>query len=165
MDVKTTFLHWWLGGRNIHGTTRRIYRRKRPEKSGQLVAEESLWVEVGAQTVVHEVRRWYMKFDKFMLEHGYSSSRCNLDHCVYVRTLGDGRIIILALYVDDCWSAWREQWYASNLEAKRRSGEVFLYERFGVYKADSWYADIKRSESKDTHSFSIGVPRKDTREV
>ena len=44
-------------------------------------------------------RQWYLKFDKFMQEHGYS--RCHLDYCVYFKRLDDDNYIILCLYVDD----------------------------------------------------------------
>ncbi|CAA0823453.1 cysteine-rich RLK (RECEPTOR-like protein kinase) 8 [Striga hermonthica] len=43
-------------------------------------------------------RQWYRKFDNFMLEIGYS--RCNADHCCYVKRFGNSFIILL-LYVDD----------------------------------------------------------------
>ena len=43
-------------------------------------------------------RQWYLKFDKFMIEQGYS--RCHFDHCVYFKRLDNGRYIILLLYVD-----------------------------------------------------------------
>lgn len=44
-------------------------------------------------------RQWYIKFDSFMAEQGYS--RCNLDHYVYFKRLDDDHYIILCLYVDD----------------------------------------------------------------
>ena len=44
-------------------------------------------------------RQWYLKFDSFMIEQGYS--RCHYDHCVYFKKLNDGSYIILLLYVDD----------------------------------------------------------------
>ena len=44
-------------------------------------------------------RKWYLKFDKFMMEHGYS--RCHFDHCVYFKRIDNERYIILLLYVDD----------------------------------------------------------------
>ena len=44
-------------------------------------------------------RQWYLKFDKFMTEHGYD--RCHSDHFVYFKRLDNGRYIILLLYVDD----------------------------------------------------------------
>ena len=34
-----------------------------------------------------------------MLDHGFT--RCNLDQCVYIKTLKDGKSIILMLYIDD----------------------------------------------------------------
>ncbi|KAL2234657.1 UNVERIFIED_CONTAM: Retrovirus-related Pol polyprotein from transposon TNT 1-94 [Sesamum indicum] len=43
-------------------------------------------------------RQWYRKFDNFMLEIGFS--RCNADHCCYVKRF-DEFFIILLLYVDD----------------------------------------------------------------
>ena len=44
-------------------------------------------------------RQWYLKFDSFMHEHGYS--RYHSDHCVYFKRLDDENYIILCLYVDD----------------------------------------------------------------
>jgi hypothetical protein len=44
-------------------------------------------------------RQWYLKFDRFMTEQGYS--RCHSDHCVYFKKLENGSYIILLLYVDD----------------------------------------------------------------
>jgi hypothetical protein len=44
-------------------------------------------------------RQWYLKFDKFMTEQGYS--RCHSDHCVYFKNLENGSFIIFLLYVDD----------------------------------------------------------------
>ena len=40
-----------------------------------------------------------MKFDKFMIEQGYS--RCHFDHCVYFKMIENGSYIILLLYVYD----------------------------------------------------------------
>jgi hypothetical protein len=44
-------------------------------------------------------RQWYLKFDRFMTEQGYS--RCHSDHCVYLKKIENGSFIILLLYVDD----------------------------------------------------------------
>ena len=44
-------------------------------------------------------RQWYLKFDRFMSEQGYT--RCHSDHCVYLKRKNDGSYIILLLYVDD----------------------------------------------------------------
>jgi hypothetical protein len=44
-------------------------------------------------------RQWYLKFDRFMTEQGYS--RCHSHHCVYFKKIENGIYIILLLYVDD----------------------------------------------------------------
>jgi hypothetical protein len=44
-------------------------------------------------------RKWYLKFDRFMTEHGYS--RCHSNHCVYFKRIENGSYIIFLLYVDD----------------------------------------------------------------
>jgi hypothetical protein len=44
-----------------------------------------------------------LKFDRFMIEQGYS--RCHSNHCVYFKRLEDGSYIILILYVDDMFVA------------------------------------------------------------
>jgi hypothetical protein len=44
-------------------------------------------------------RQWYLKFDRFMTEQGYS--RCHYNHCVYFKRIENGRYIILLFYVDD----------------------------------------------------------------
>ena len=41
--------------------------------------------------------QWYLKFDSFMHEHGYT--QCHSDHCI--KRLDDENYIILCLYVDD----------------------------------------------------------------
>jgi hypothetical protein len=45
------------------------------------------------------LRQWYFKFDKFMIEQGYS--RWNFHYYVYFKRLYNGSYIILLLYVDD----------------------------------------------------------------
>ena len=44
-------------------------------------------------------RKWYLKFDRFMHEHGYN--RFHSDHCVYFKRLDVDSYIILCFYVDD----------------------------------------------------------------
>ena len=44
-------------------------------------------------------RKWYLKFDRFMIEQGYN--KCHSDHYVYFKRLDDGSYIIFSLYVDD----------------------------------------------------------------
>ena len=43
-------------------------------------------------------RKWYLRFDAFMIEHDYSRSK--YDSCVYHRKLNDGSFVYLLLYVD-----------------------------------------------------------------
>ena len=43
--------------------------------------------------------QWYLKFDRFMSEQGYT--RRHFGHCVYLKRKNDGNYIILLLYVDD----------------------------------------------------------------
>ena len=43
--------------------------------------------------------KWYLKFDKFLHEHGYS--RFHSYHCIYFKRLANDNYIILFLYVDD----------------------------------------------------------------
>jgi hypothetical protein len=43
-------------------------------------------------------RQWYKKFDSFMCSTGFT--RCNADHCCYVKSFKNSYIILL-LYVDD----------------------------------------------------------------
>jgi hypothetical protein len=45
------------------------------------------------------LRQWYLKFDRFMTEQGYS--RCHSDHCVYFKRIENVIVIIVLLYVDD----------------------------------------------------------------
>jgi hypothetical protein len=44
------------------------------------------------------LRQWYKKFDNFMCSTGFT--RCNADHCYYVKIFKNSCIILL-LYVDD----------------------------------------------------------------
>jgi hypothetical protein len=44
-------------------------------------------------------RQWYLKFERFMTEQGYS--RCHFDHYFYFKRIENGSYIILLLYVDD----------------------------------------------------------------
>ena len=75
-------------------------------------------------------RQWYLKFDSFMTEQGYS--RCHYDHCVYFKRLDDGSYIILSLYVDDMLVE------GSNMQKinvlKRKLASSFAMKDLGVAK-------------------------------
>ncbi|MGV7343232.1 reverse transcriptase domain-containing protein, partial [Mycobacterium kansasii] len=44
-------------------------------------------------------KQWYKKFDSFMLNQKFT--RSEYDHCVYYKTINDGKFIILLLSIDD----------------------------------------------------------------
>ncbi|KAL2224606.1 UNVERIFIED_CONTAM: Retrovirus-related Pol polyprotein from transposon TNT 1-94 [Sesamum indicum] len=88
MDVKTAFLHgdleeeiYMVQPEGYNGDDQQVCRLKK-----------SLY------GLKQAPRQWYRKFDNFMLEIGFS--RCNADHCCYVKRF-DEFFIILLLYVDD----------------------------------------------------------------
>ena len=71
-----------------------------------------------------------LKFDKFMIEQGYS--RFHFDHCVYFKSLDNGRYLILLFYVDDILVA------GSNMQdinvLKRKLSKSFAMKDLGVEK-------------------------------
>lgn len=91
LDVKTAFLHSDL--------EEKIYMKQpegfiEPGKEGLVCSlKKSLY------GLKQSTRQWYMKFDNFMVAHGYS--RSEYDPCVYFRSLDDGSLVLLTLYVDD----------------------------------------------------------------
>eukprot|EP00253_Pinus_taeda_P006007 PITA_06007 len=91
LDVKTTFLHGDLE-EEIYMQQPQGYEVKGKEKLACRL-KRSLYGLKQAPT------QWYLKFDKFMFEQGYT--RCHSNHCVYVKTKNDGSYIILLLCVDD----------------------------------------------------------------
>jgi hypothetical protein len=90
MDVKTTFLHGDL--------EEEIYMSQ-PEH--YIVKGKESWVcrlKKSLYGLKQSPRMWYLKFDAFVLSIGFVRSKS--DHCVYFR-VQDGRLLIVALYVDD----------------------------------------------------------------
>ena len=51
--------------------------------------------------------QWYLKFDEFMITHGYSRSK--YDSCVYFKKLPFGNFIYFLLYVDDMFLACKQK--------------------------------------------------------
>eukprot|EP00253_Pinus_taeda_P019115 PITA_19115 len=91
LDVKIAFLHGEL--------EEEIYMQQ-PED----------FIEKGKEGLVCRLKKslyglkqapqqWYMKFDSFMLKHGFQ--RLEADHCVYIKRYDQGKYIILLLYLDD----------------------------------------------------------------
>jgi hypothetical protein len=91
LDVKTTFLHGDL--------EEEIYMQQ--PQGYEVKGKENLVCRLKKSLygLKQAPRQWYLKFDRFMTEHGYS--RCHSDHCVYFKKLENGSFIILLLYVDD----------------------------------------------------------------
>lgn len=91
VDVKTSFLHGDLEeeiyvsqpqGHEVKGKDKLVCRLKK-----------SLY------GLIQAPRQWYLKFDSFMINHGFH--KCNSDNCVYTKKLENGGTIILLFYVDD----------------------------------------------------------------
>eukprot|EP00253_Pinus_taeda_P019608 PITA_19608 len=91
LDVETTFLHGDLE-EEIYMQQPQGYEVKGNEK---LVCR----LKKSLYGLKQAPRQWYLKFNKFMSEQGYT--RCHYDHCVYLKKQNDGSYIILLLYVDD----------------------------------------------------------------
>ena len=90
MDVKTTFLLGYL--------EEEIYMSK--PKHYIVRGKESLVCRLKKSLygLRQSPRKWYLKFDAFVLSIGFVRSKS--DHCVYLRVEND-LILIDALYVDD----------------------------------------------------------------
>ena len=91
LDVKTTFLHGDLD-EEIYMAQPRGFEVKGKE---YLVCR----LKKSLYGLKQAPRQWYLKFDRFMQEHGYT--QCHSNHCVYFKRLDDDSYIILCLYVDD----------------------------------------------------------------
>jgi hypothetical protein len=90
LDVKTTFLHGDLD-EEIYMQQPHGYEVKGKENLVCML-KKSLY------GLNKDPRQWYLKFERFMTEQGYS--RCHSDHCVYFKRIENGSYIILLLYVD-----------------------------------------------------------------
>jgi hypothetical protein len=91
LDVKTTFFHGDLD--------EEIYIQQ--PQGYEVKGKENLVCRLNKRLygLNQAPRQWYLKFDRFMKEQGYS--RCHSDDCVYFKRLENGSYIILLLYVDD----------------------------------------------------------------
>ena len=91
LDVKTTFLHGNLA-EEIYVAQPQGFEVKGKEN---LVCK----LKKSLYGLKKEPWQWYLKFDNFMHEHGYT--QCHSNHCVYFKKLDNDTYIILCLYVDD----------------------------------------------------------------
>ena len=91
LDVKTAFLHGDL--------EEELYMHQ-PE-GFQVKGKEDMVCRLKKSLygLKQAPRQWYLKFDSFMLEKGFT--RCQSDHCVYYQRFVNNEFIVLSLYVDD----------------------------------------------------------------
>jgi hypothetical protein len=122
LDVKTVFLHGDLE-EYIYMWQPRVYEVKGKEN---LVCRlnKSLY---GLKQVP---RQWYLKFNGFTTEQGYS--RCYSDHYVYFKRLENGSYIILLLYVDDMLVVGSNMQHINVL--KKKLFNSFVMKDLGVAK-------------------------------
>ena len=84
LDVKTAFLHGDLE-EEIYMQQPQGYEVKQMEK---LVCR----LKNSLYGLKQAPRKWYLKFDRFMSEQGYT--RCHSDHCIYSK----GKMTVAILY-------------------------------------------------------------------
>lgn len=91
LDVKTPFLHGDLDEELF------MHQPKGFIKKGQ----EHLYCRLKRSLygLKQAPRQWYLKFDKFMIDH--KCTCCEFDPCIYFKKLSNGEFVILLLYVDD----------------------------------------------------------------
>ena len=122
MDVKTAFLHGELEDD--------IYMAQPEEFVAQGKEQHVCKLKKSLYGLKQSPRRWYMRFDKFMLDIGYE--RSIKDQCVYVCALQGGGHIYLLLYVDDMLIASKDKEEVKHL--KSRLAEEFNMKDLGPAK-------------------------------
>eukprot|EP00253_Pinus_taeda_P013686 PITA_13686 len=122
LDVNTSFLHGDLE-EEIYMHQPQGYEVKGKEK---IVCK----LKKSLYGLKQALRQWYLKFDRFMSEQGYT--RCHSDHCVYLKRQNDGNYIILLLYVDDILVAGSNMQEVNVL--KRKLVNSFAMKYLGVAK-------------------------------
>ena len=90
LDVKTTFLHGDLDEKICMAQPQGF----------EVKGKENLVCKLKKilYGLMQAPWKWYLKFDIFMHEHGYT--QCHSNHCVNFKRLDDDSYIILCLYVD-----------------------------------------------------------------
>ncbi|KAH9698599.1 hypothetical protein KPL71_024065 [Citrus sinensis] len=91
LDVKTAFLHGRLQEEILMTQPEGYVDSEKPNHVCLL--KRSLY------GLKQSPRQWYLRFDEFMLSHGYL--RCSFDCCVYYKQISPNLYIYLLLYVDD----------------------------------------------------------------
>ncbi|KAH9697414.1 hypothetical protein KPL71_023600 [Citrus sinensis] len=99
MDVKTAFLHGSLDEEIFMAQPEGFIERG--SEDNVCLLKKSLY------GLKQSPRQWYLKFDEFMIRHGYC--RRKFDNCVYYKFLSSGGGIYLLLYVDDMLIACKQK--------------------------------------------------------
>ena len=111
LDVKTVILHGDLEEK-IYMSQPDSFKVTRKE-NWACKLKKSLY---GLKQSPHQ---WYKRFDKFMIEHGYTRSQ--FDNYVYFRKLFNGSFIYLLLYVDDVLITLKSKVEIDKLKAQLRT--------------------------------------------
>ncbi|KZV48074.1 hypothetical protein F511_12624 [Dorcoceras hygrometricum] len=98
MDVKTAFLHGDL--------CEEIYM-KQPRGFEHGASDKVCLLKKSLYGLKQSPRQWYIRFDQFMEEIGFSRSK--FDTCVYVKNMGTESQVYLMLYVDDMLIASKDR--------------------------------------------------------
>nr|GEY27635.1 zinc finger, CCHC-type [Tanacetum cinerariifolium] len=88
LDVKTTFLH---------GNLEEVIYMRQP--LGYAQGNKVCLLNKSLYGLKHSPRKWYKRFDEYMLSNGFKCS--SYDSCVYYRSYALDEYIYLLLYVDD----------------------------------------------------------------
>ncbi|KAH9648352.1 hypothetical protein KPL70_025549 [Citrus sinensis] len=99
LDVKTAFLHGRLHEEILMTQPEGYVDFEKPNHVCLL--KRSLY------GLKQSPRQWYLRFDEFMLSHGYL--RCSFDCCVYYKLISTNLYIYLLLYVDDMLVAYKSR--------------------------------------------------------
>ena len=108
LDVKTAFLHGEL--------YEKIYMEVPEGYESQFESDQVGLLNKSLYGLKQSPRKWNQKFDSFMIEIGFV--RSNRDSCVYTKSLDDGSMIYLLIYVDDMLVSAKDMKVISDLKLK-----------------------------------------------
>ncbi|KAH9686286.1 hypothetical protein KPL70_014312 [Citrus sinensis] len=122
MDVKIAFLHGEIDEMIVMSQPERY---EDPEKVDHVChLKKSLY------GLKQSPRLWYLRFNRFMSDHGFQ--RSSFDCCVYFKTIEGGDKIYLLLYVDDMLIACKEMKFINEL--KQQLSNSFEMKDLGAAK-------------------------------
>jgi len=108
MDVKTAFLYGDL--------EEQIFMQQPEGFEVGSKGEKVCLLHKSLYGLKQSPRQWYLKFDEFMISHGYQ--RSEYDWCVYFKDLKISGFIYLLLYVDDMLLVCKEKSDLNRLKAQ-----------------------------------------------